>query len=111
MFLQKCVNFLNGKYDNVIKLEIRDQYRNMQELIEPHMFLIDDAKKAFRACGVEPMMIPIRGGTDGADLTFKGLPCPNLSTGGMNFHSNTEYMPVQSLEKMVDVLLELVRVK
>jgi len=95
----------------VITLEIRDQYRNMRELIEPHMFLIDNAKEAFRACGVEPIIIPIRGGTDGADLTFKGLPCPNLSTVGMNFHSNTEYMPVQSMEKMAEVLVELVKVK
>ena len=83
----------------------------MKELIEPHMFLIDNAKAAFRACGVEPIIQPIRGGTDGADLTFKGLPCPNLSTGGMNFHSNTEYMPVQSMEKMAEVLIELARVK
>ena len=111
MVLQKCVDFLNGKYGDVITLEIREQYRNMKELIEPHMFLIDNAKAAFRACGVEPIIQPIRGGTDGADLTFKGIPCPNLSTGGMNFHSNTEYMPVQSMEKMADVLLELVRVK
>ena len=111
MVLQKCVDFLNGKYGDVITLEIREQYRNMKELIEPHMFLIDNAKAAFRACGVEPIIQPIRGGTDGADLTFKGLPCPNLSTGGMNFHSNTEYMPVQSMEKMAEVLIELARVK
>jgi len=109
LMMKKCVDFLNGKYDNVITLEIRDQYRNMRELIEPHMFLIESAKRAFRACGVEPIIIPIRGGTDGADLTFKGLPCPNISTGGMNFHSNTEYMPVQSLEKMAEVLVELAR--
>ena len=111
MVLQKCVDFLNGKYGDVITLEIREQYRNMKELIEPHMFLIDNAKAAFRACGVEPIIQPIRGGTDGADLTFKGLPCPNLSTGGMNFHSNTEYMPVQSMEKMAEVLIELARVR
>ena len=112
--LQRCVDFLNGKYGkhgNVITLDIRDQYRNMKELIEPHMFLIDNAKAAFRACGVEPYVIPIRGGTDGARLTYEGLPCPNLSTGGMNFHSNTEYIPVQSLEKMADVLVELARAK
>ena len=111
MLMQRCVDFLNGKYGNVVTLDIRDQYRNMRELIEPHMFLIDNAKDAFRACGVEPKVIPIRGGTDGARLTYEGLPCPNLSTGGMNFHSNTEYIPVQSLEKMADVLVELARAK
>ena len=106
-----CVAYLNDKYGNCIELDIREQYRNMRELIEPHMFLIDNAKAAFKACGVEPKVIPIRGGTDGARLTFEGLPCPNLSTGGLNFHSNTEYMPVQSLETMADVLIELVKIR
>jgi tripeptide aminopeptidase len=109
--METCVDYLNVKYDNAVQLVIREQYRNMKELIEPHMFLIDDAKAAFRACGVEPKVIAIRGGTDGARLTYEGLPCPNLSTGGMNFHSNTEYIPVQSLEKMADVLTELVTAK
>ena len=109
--MRKCVDYLNVKYGNAVTLVIREQYRNMRELIEPHMFLIDNAKDAFKACGVEPKIIPIRGGTDGARLTYEGLPCPNLSTGGMNFHSNTEYIPVQSLETMADVLVEIVRAK
>ena len=109
--MRKCVDYFNTKYENSVTLEIRDQYRNMRELIEPHMFLIDNAKEAFMACGVEPIIIPIRGGTDGARLTYEGLPCPNLSTGGLNFHSNTEYIPVQSLEKMAEVLVELARAK
>ena len=110
--MRNCVDYLNNKYDNCIQLDIHVQYRNMRELIEPkYMFLIDNAKAAFRACGVQPKVIPIRGGTDGARLTYEGLPCPNLSTGGMNFHSNTEYMPVQSLEKMAEVLVELARAK
>ena len=109
--MRKCADYLNVKYNGAITLEIREQYRNMKELVEPHMFLIDNAKDAFKACGVEPAVIPIRGGTDGARLTYEGLPCPNLSTGGLNFHSNTEYIPVQSLEKMVDVLVELARAK
>ena len=109
--MQKCVDYFNSKYENSLTLEIREQYRNMKELIEPHMFLIDNARDAFKACGVEAIVKPIRGGTDGAMLTYKGLPCPNLSTGGLNFHSNTEYIPVQSLEKMVDVLVELARAK
>lgn len=109
--MRTCVDYLNVKYNGAVDLQIREQYRNMRELIEPHMFLIDNAKAAFRACGVEPKVIAIRGGTDGARLTYEGLPCPNLSTGGMNFHSNTEYIPVQSLEKMAEVLVELARVK
>jgi len=109
--MRKCVDYFNTKYENSVTLEIREQYRNMKELVEPHMFLIDNAKAAFRACGIEPIIIPIRGGTDGARLTYEGLPCPNLSTGGMNFHSNTEYIPVQSLEKMAEVLVELAKAK
>lgn len=105
--MRRCANVLNVKYGNIVTLDIREQYRNMKELIMPHMFLIDAAKEAFRANGVEPVTVPIRGGTDGARLTYDGLPCPNLSTGGLNFHSNTEYIPVQSLEKMVDVLIYL----
>ena len=107
--MRKCVDYFNTKYENSVTLEIREQYRNMRALIEPHMFLIDKAKAAFTACGVEPRIIPIRGGTDGARLTYEGLPCPNISAGGLNFHSNTEYIPVQSLEKMVEVLVELTK--
>lgn len=109
--MKSCVDFLNAKYNGALTLEIRDQYRNMRELVEPHIFLIDNAKAAFKACDVEPKVVAIRGGTDGAQLTYKGLPCPNLSTGGLNFHSNTEYIPVQSLEKMADVLVELAKAK
>ena len=109
--MQSAADYINAKYGNVLKLEIKDAYRNMKELVEPHMYLIDDAKAAFKACEVEPKVIAIRGGTDGAMLSYKGLPCPNLSTGGHNFHSNQEYIPVQSLEKMVDVLVEIARVK
>lgn len=109
--MRACVGYLNAKYDGALTLELRDQYRNMRELIEPHIFLIDNARSAFESCGVEPQVKAIRGGTDGAMLTYKGLPCPNLSTGGLNFHSNTEYIPVQSLEKMAEVLVELARAK
>ena len=109
--MRACVDYLNVKYNGALTLEMREQYRNMRELIEPHIFLIDNAKAAFEACGVDPKVIAIRGGTDGAMLTYQGLPCPNLSTGGLNFHSNTEYIPVQSLEKMVDVLLQLATLK
>ena len=109
--MQSAADYINAKYNGVLKLEIKDAYRNMKELVEPHMYLIDDARAAFEACGVEPRVIPIRGGTDGAVLSYKGLPCPNLSTGGLNFHSCQEYIPVQSLEKMVDVLVEIARIR
>ena len=109
--MRAAAEYINCKYGNVLTLEIIDAYRNMKELVEPHMYLIDDAKAAFEACGIEPRVIPIRGGTDGAVLSYKGLPCPNLSTGGLNFHSNQEYIPVQSLEKMTDVLVEIARTK
>ena len=104
-----AASFINEKYGDVMTIEIEDSYRNMKDVIEGHMYLIDDAKAAFEACGVQPNIIPVRGGTDGAELSYKGLPCPNLSTGGHNFHSNTEYIPVQSMETMVDVLTELAR--
>lgn len=109
--MSKCADYLNTRYGDVITLDIREQYRNMKELITPHMFLIDSAKEAFKANGIEPVTVPIRGGTDGARLTYEGLPCPNLSTGGLNYHSNTEYIPVQSLEKMVDVLISIASAK
>ena len=105
--MRRCVDYLNLKYGNAVELVINEQYRNMKDLITPHMFLIDNAKAAFSACGIEPRVIPIRGGTDGARLTYKGLPCPNISSGGLNYHSNSEYIPVRSLEKMADVLVEL----
>lgn len=106
---EKIAAFLNGRYgENTVELKLRDSYYNMKEKIEPHLFLIDRAKKAMREAGVEPKTVPIRGGTDGARLSFMGLPCPNLSTGGHNFHGRFEYIPVQSMDSMVDVLVNLV---
>ncbi len=87
--------------------DIRDSYYNMREMVEPYMFLVEHAKEAFTACGVTPRVQPIRGGTDGARLSYMGLPCPNLSTGGINFHSVRECIPTKSLDKMAEVLLEL----
>ena len=108
--MRKAAEYINTKYGDVLQLDIQDGYKNMKEKVLPHMHLIDDAKAAFEACGVEPRVVPIRGGTDGATLSFMGLPCPNLSTGGENFHSVREYIPVQSMTKMVDVLTELVKI-
>lgn len=101
--------YLNEKYGSTsVQVEIKDSYYNMLEQIEPHMYLIHRARAAFQKAGVAAMEVPIRGGTDGARLSYMGLPCPNLSTGGANFHGVMEYIPVQSMEKMVEVLLNLV---
>ena len=111
-FLSAAASFLNRKYgEGTVELELRDQYYNMREQIEPHMYLIHRARAAMEAVGVSPVEVPIRGGTDGARLSYEGLPCPNLSTGGVNFHGIFEYIPVPSLKKMVEVLVQLVRVE
>ena len=83
---------------------MKDSYRNMKEMILPHMEIVENAKKAMEACGVTPQVIPIRGGTDGARLSFEGLPCPNLCAGGKNCHGRFEYVPVEDMEKIVDIL-------
>lgn len=104
-----AADFLNRKYgEGTVEANVRDAYRNMREKIEPHMHLIDTAAKAFEAVGVTPKTVAIRGGTDGAALSFKGLPCPNLSTGGYQFHGIYEFIPVRALETMPKVLLEIV---
>jgi len=87
---------------------IKEQYRNMAEHFAGRDFLIGNALAANRDAGVEPRIVPVRGGTDGAQLTFRGLPCPNLATGGYNYHSVREFIPVSALEKTVDVLEHLV---
>ena len=100
---------LNRRYgEGTVSVEIRDSYRNMKEIVEKHPEVLERAGKAFRANGVEPLVKPIRGGTDGARLSFMGLPCPNLSTGGYNFHGRKELIPVPAMEKMVDVLVSLI---
>jgi tripeptide aminopeptidase len=108
---EKAAAYLNEKYGaGTFDLDIHDSYYNMKEKIEPHMFLIENAKKAMKDAGVEPEIVAIRGGTDGARLSFMGLPCPNLSTGGHNFHGRFEYIPVQSMDSMVEVLLNIVKI-
>ncbi len=107
--LQETVDFLNKKYGDIITLELKDSYYNMKEMIEPKMFIIDLAKEAMENIGITPKIQPIRGGTDGARLSFMGLPCPNIFTGGFNFHGKYEYIPIQSMEKAVETLLEIVR--
>ena len=108
--VRRITDYLNAKYgEGTVELLLRDSYRNMREMVEPHMEIIDKAREAFLACGVTPVTMPIRGGTDGARLSFMGLPCPNLSAGGYSCHGRKELISVQSLEKMVDVLETIVR--
>ena len=109
--MRHIAKLLNEKYgEGTFELNIKDSYYNMLEIIEKHMDIVERAEKAMRDAGVEPEIVPIRGGTDGARLSFEGLPCPNLSTGGMNFHSIYEAIPVDALPKMVEVLINIVSV-
>ena len=108
-FLRQTADYLNAKYGaETFTLQLRDSYYNMKEKLAGHMHLIRNAEAAMQKAGISPKVVPIRGGTDGARLSYEGLPCPNLSTGGVNFHSIHEFIPVQSLEKMVEVLKNLV---
>lgn len=106
--LKEIVKFLNYKYGDAVQLKIEDSYYNMKEKIVPVMEIIDIAKKAMNEVGVEPIISPIRGGTDGARLSYMGLPCPNLFTGGHNFHGKYEYIPVFAMEKAVEVILKII---
>ncbi len=104
----KVGDFLNAKYgEGTVTIDMKDSYYNMREIIEENLFLIDRAKEAMLELGIHPVTVPIRGGTDGARLSFMGLPCPNLGTGGHNFHGKYEYACVQSMEKNVELLLKL----
>ena len=101
--LRLIVERKNAQYNNCIELDLHDEYYNMFSQIEPHMEIVSLAKQAMLDCGITPIIQPIRGGTDGARLSFMGLPCPNLFAGGHNFHSNYEYVPVPSMEKAVKI--------
>ena len=108
--LEHRVRKVNREFgEGTVEIDIRDQYYNMREKIEPVMHIIDLAKEAMTAVGVTPNVKPIRGGTDGARLSFEGLPCPNIFAGGENFHSRYEYLPIKSLEAAKDVILEIVK--
>ncbi len=107
--MEQAKSYINKKYgDNTIVLEMKDSYYNMKEKILPHMHLINTASNAMRELGVEPIIVPVRGGTDGARLSYMGLPCPNLCTGGHNFHGKYEFIPAQSLEKTTEILTKIV---
>lgn len=110
-FVGNIVTYLNEKYgDGTFDISLKDSYYNMREMIEPHIHIVERAQKAMIDCGITPIVAPIRGGTDGARLSFEGLPCPNLSTGGLNFHSIYETIPVDALERMVDVLVRILTI-
>lgn len=108
--LEHLVRKVNREFgEGTVEIEMRDQYYNMREKIEPVMHIIDLAKEAMTAVGVTPAVKPIRGGTDGARLSFEGLPCPNIFAGGENFHSRYEYLPIPSMEAAMNVILEIVK--
>ena len=110
-FLKNIEKTINEKYgEDTVTLTIKEQYRNMKEKIEPCMHLIENAKKATKAVGLEPTVDAIRGGTDGAQLSFKGLPCPNLGTVGAAYHGVYEHISVEGMDKVVDILVELVKI-
>jgi tripeptide aminopeptidase len=107
--LSKIADHLNYKYgSNTVLLELKDQYYNMKEKIEPVFYIVELARKAIAETGVEPKVIPIRGGTDGARLSFMGVPCPNLFAGGLNFHSRFEFVPVESMKKATEAIVKIV---
>ncbi len=106
----KAAEEMNRRYgESTVEVHLRDSYFNMKEIIENHMYIVDRAKKAMADIGIVPEIVPIRGGTDGARLSFRGLPCPNLCTGGENFHSRFEFVSVESMEKITDLLLQIVK--
>jgi tripeptide aminopeptidase len=108
--IQDIVDFLNTKYGNgTVTAEIKDQYYNMKEKINPVKYIVNIAKKAMETVGVTPIITPARGGTDGARLSFMGLPTPNLFTGGYNFHGKYEFIPMESMEKAVEVILQIIK--
>ena len=108
--VKEIASFLNKKHGkNTVNIELKDQYYNMREKIEPVKYIVDIAEEAMKEAGVEPVIKPIRGGTDGSKLSFMGLPTPNIFTGGHNFHGIHEYIPLESMEKAVDVIVNVIK--
>lgn len=107
-FIAECVDKINKKYGaGTVSADVKDQYYNMKEMIDPNMHVVDIVLKAMQACGVPPKVEPIRGGTDGAQLSFKGLPCPNIFAGGVNFHGPHEFVSIQVMEKAMQVIVKI----
>lgn len=109
LLLQSTVERLNQKYPGSISMDLRDQYYNMREIIQQNEEIIELAREAMVAVGVKPHIKPIRGGTDGARLSFEGLPCPNIFAGGLNFHGRYEFLPVHSLEKSMETIIQIIK--
>ena len=108
-YMQKCVDFINEKYgEGTALLDMKHQYYNMRQQVEPHYHIVEKAMKAMEMEGITPKVQPIRGGTDGANLSFMGLPCPNIFAGGHNFHGKMEYVPLESMEKASRVILNII---
>lgn len=107
--LEHLTRKINNEFPECASIEIKDQYFNMREKIEPVMHIIDTAEQAMKNVGLTPKVVPIRGGTDGAQLSFKGLPCPNIFAGGLNFHGRYEFVPIPSMEKATAVIVEIAR--
>ena len=108
--MRECCDFINAKYGaGTVSPVIKDQYFTRREMVEPHYHIVEKAVKAMEMAGVKPHIQPIRGGTDGANLSFKGLPCPNIFAGGLNFHGKFEWIPLESMEKASAVILNLIR--
>lgn len=108
--IRKCVDFINVKYgEGTATLEVKDQYYNMREQVEPYYFIVEKAIKAMEMAGIKPKIQPIRGGTDGANLSFKGLPCPNIFAGGLNFHGKMEFATLENIEKASEVVLNIIK--
>lgn len=108
--MQAVTDFINARYgEGTATLVMRDQYYNMREQVEPHYHVVEKAIKAMEMAGVKPKIQPIRGGTDGARLSFMGLPCPNIFAGGLNFHGKMEFVPLESMEKAVEVILGIIK--
>ena len=106
----QCVDSINVKYgEGTATLEVKDQYYNMREQVEPYYFIVEKAVKAMEMAGIKPKIQPIRGGTDGANLSFKGLPCPNIFAGGLNFHGKMEFAPLENIEKASEVVLNIIK--
>lgn len=109
--MRKLAAELNGQLEKeVVKIEVKDQYYNMREKVEPVMHIVDIAEEAMRALHIEPLIKPIRGGTDGSQLSFMGLPCPNIFAGGHNFHGRYEYVPVESMVKATEVIIKIAEI-
>ena len=107
--LEHLTRKINHEFPGVAELDIKDQYYNMREKIDPVIHIVEIAEEAMRRAGVTPVVVPIRGGTDGAQLSFKGLPCPNIFAGGLNFHGRYEYVPIPSMEKATATIVEIAR--